>query len=710
MDNASPFVYISKRKVNIVKKHKKKEWDKKVEHFDSGDEMQAEEMNVFGAENEEEALQNMNPLQRGPKHVQEIDSNVCAIKLYEVGGGLDDLATGDSYTCQNCNVYLNKYSKLEAQGDLQSHYIWECEFCHYGNKLIIEEEEKPKNDMQTYILERAEETKEEVGEAPESPESPDTAPITVIFCIDVSGSMDDTQPMKEHFKYMTSKGRATRLELVKLAIDRQLEEMVKEHPHWKVGFVLFEDRVHVYGDCTQKHTILSDTGLLNDYGRLLESSMGLFKSQLSLPVKESKSHLLDGLREIQTMGCTALGPGLLCSTALAGKGGPGSKVIICTDGLANTGLGSLGWGNSAGVSPETLEFYTHVGEYAQGKGVSISIISLVASECRLDMLSPIANLTGGSIARVDPSNLSGDFQDLLAETIIATNALMRVQIHKAMQFRNEPEGNLLKEGSNLVLTRTIGNITNESETTFEYCLKPPEELAAMEDLDLDNLISLPFQTQLTYKTLKGIKCVKVISMEKKVTGEKEEAKSHVQKEIIMMNAIHTSANYAMGGNYVAAQANVAHWGNYLPECKTAYRDHTTPLTTALHAQKAAFQPPPLQAMSQPLRSAPQSRPFQSIPPPQYIQNVLNAPPPPPNFGPPSLPKMQMIPQIGGGMAIAPGLGMTAVPEDEFEGLVPDEEYNQQPLPILPPPPPVQQLDMLTTAVNKSRKVTRKLKQ
>lgn len=40
-------------------------------------------------------------------------------------------------------------------------------------------------------------------------------------------------------------------------------------------------------------------------------------------------------------GATALGPALLCSIALASQGNPGSKVIICTDGLANIGLGNL---------------------------------------------------------------------------------------------------------------------------------------------------------------------------------------------------------------------------------------------------------------------------------------------------------------------------------------------------------------------------------
>jgi Mg-chelatase subunit ChlD len=44
---------------------------------------------------------------------------------------------------------------------------------------------------------------------------------------------------------------------------------------------------------------------------------------------------------LQEKGQTALGPALLASVLLANAGKQGSTVIICTDGLANKGLGSL---------------------------------------------------------------------------------------------------------------------------------------------------------------------------------------------------------------------------------------------------------------------------------------------------------------------------------------------------------------------------------
>lgn len=44
---------------------------------------------------------------------------------------------------------------------------------------------------------------------------------------------------------------------------------------------------------------------------------------------------------LEETGPTALGPALLVSIALASEGPPGSSVILCTDGLANVGLGAF---------------------------------------------------------------------------------------------------------------------------------------------------------------------------------------------------------------------------------------------------------------------------------------------------------------------------------------------------------------------------------
>jgi len=44
---------------------------------------------------------------------------------------------------------------------------------------------------------------------------------------------------------------------------------------------------------------------------------------------------------MEETGPTALGPAVATSIAMASKGAPGSQVVICTDGLANIGLGAF---------------------------------------------------------------------------------------------------------------------------------------------------------------------------------------------------------------------------------------------------------------------------------------------------------------------------------------------------------------------------------
>ena len=69
---------------------------------------------------------------------------------------------------------------------------WVCEFCGQTNIVEIEPEEVPETDGVNYILESAVQAKEEaLGGKKGGPED-----ISVVFCIDVSGSMCIAKPLK----------------------------------------------------------------------------------------------------------------------------------------------------------------------------------------------------------------------------------------------------------------------------------------------------------------------------------------------------------------------------------------------------------------------------------------------------------------------------------------------------------------------------------
>jgi len=67
------------------------------------------------------------------------------------------------------------------------------------------------------------------------------------------------------------------------------------------------------------------------------------------------------LDAIEETGPTALGPGILTSVSLAAQGSPGSSVVICTDGLANIGLGAFDECVTEADTTAAEQFYERVG-------------------------------------------------------------------------------------------------------------------------------------------------------------------------------------------------------------------------------------------------------------------------------------------------------------------------------------------------------------
>jgi hypothetical protein len=213
------------------------------------------------------------------------------------------------------------------------------------------------------------------------------------------------------------------------------------------------------------------------------------------------------LYQLEETGPTALGPGLLAAVALAAESGQGSQVVICTDGLANIGVGSLEdkKDNKDGVC-EVEEFYKNVAVYAKSKGVTVSIITIKGGdESDLETLSHVYTETGGNVNVVEPEEILKNFSNIFESPVIATNVTVKVKLHAGMEFRNETAINLSE--NNTLLTRPLGNVNEDSEITFEYRMKDAKVLANMPEIDLLTIKEIPFQTQIEYTKLNGMKCI-----------------------------------------------------------------------------------------------------------------------------------------------------------------------------------------------------------
>eukprot|EP00826_Nyctotherus_ovalis_P031174 TRINITY_DN2488_c0_g2_i3.p1 TRINITY_DN2488_c0_g2~~TRINITY_DN2488_c0_g2_i3.p1 ORF type:complete len:562 (+),score=186.15 TRINITY_DN2488_c0_g2_i3:80-1765(+) len=509
------------------------------------------------------------------------------------------VATGDAVICSRCKGIFNFYSTL-TKDSADDKQVWQCEFCGNPNEVQLEEEELPKVDQLTYVLQSA----QQVMEKKEGGED-----ITLMFCIDVSGSMCVTQPIEGRMalKYDKLKKLQTlkkfgngsqqytqgeranqtyvsRMQCVQTAIESQLKGLSSGAPKRKVGIVTFSNDVALIGDGTLPPKVYAGDKLTNFEG-LLEASQKDADAYMTKPIEATQADLIKGLERIEESGQTALGPGLVVALGAALKGIPGSRVIICTDGLANVGIGSIENLENEKTAKETEEFYKKVGELARAKGVSISIVSIVSEECNLEMLSPLADLTGGDIIKVNPMNLSSDFASILSESIVATNVELRMKLHKGLTFRNENPAQISEDGS--LLVKPIGNATEGQEVTVEYCAKSEEELKKMSDVDFTKVKELSFQVQISYDSLAGAKCVRLITKKLGITFEKEHAKKSANYEVISINAIQKSAKLAQKGDYRAAQANAVHWQKMIKgsEHYDNFLTNVKPLYNALEKQQ-----------------------------------------------------------------------------------------------------------------------------
>ena len=110
--------------------------------------------------------------------------------------------------------------------------------------------------------------------------------------------------------------------------------------------------------------------------------------------------------------------------------------------------------------------------------------------------------------------------------------------------------------------RDIGNVTNQTEVTFEFGVRsktgsyaflravrdefsPRLELKEKYQLDLDQLKQLPFQVQVTYTAADGSKALRVLTQLKEATENRTVAEINAYRGVIAQNHIQSTANDMM---------------------------------------------------------------------------------------------------------------------------------------------------------------------
>ena len=304
--------------------------------------------------------------------------------------------------------------------------------------------------------------------------------------------------------------------------------------------VTFNNEITGIGDGFDKNKQFANNLDFNTY---LVSGKLAFETNMKHSLNESFPNILKCLDKIEENGSTALGPALLLSAGMAGQASNGASIILCTDGLANRGLGAL-WGDND--SEKAREFYRRVADFANEHGIMINITTIKGDECKIDVLGDLTDRTDGRITRVDPNDLEQNFQNIIKEEILANKVEIKLYLHKALILRKMYDDEFKFIDGNYY-KKIMGNITLKSELIFEYDLKPDNDESKLNYYSQE-MKGFPIQTQISFQTKHG-SFLKVFTIFQQISNEKEEVEKKAYIPIIQKTATIKTCSFAMKSRY-----------------------------------------------------------------------------------------------------------------------------------------------------------------
>ena len=461
--------------------------------------------------------------------------------------------------CINCEAIINKYSSIKIIGIEK--YEWKCEFCGYKNIYIG-------NDIFKYnkYLKFEYTLNEKYIKSNKNNINNDFS-NKIIYCFDTSSSMSSKKYLVSYelsnkiLKNQKNKNNrrnslpneVSRLECLLSSIEQNIKTTLNNSPNTKIGLITFDSFVNIYGDCSQKSFKITKDDDLNSLINLENLSYSN-SNLLSHEIKDSYQNILNQLNNIKTSGSTALGPGIYSAIHLIGNQ-TGGTIFLCTDGIANNGIGSL----VKNVSEEEKKnIYKQIGKIACEFGITINLITFDDEESNIKILLEMVRLTGGEIVRVNVNNILNDFNLLLNNNSIGFNVEISLNVNKILTFKNEEEENLKCDKSTLV--KKIGNVKKDSEYYFEYKFKKANVIANMNEINIEKMKEIVFQAKIEYTNLNGKRIVKIINEKTKISCNINKIIEDSNMSIIMSNVLQQSFNKSLDDNF--DNESIKNWNNF----------------------------------------------------------------------------------------------------------------------------------------------------
>lgn len=267
---------------------------------------------------------------------------------------------------------------------------------------------------------------------------------------------------------------------------------------------------------------------------------------------------------------------------------------------------------------ETQPFYLDVAARARDVGVSVNVLTLAGEECSMENLGTTADVTGGSVEVVEPSEMRSRVAALLRCQTLATAVEAQLVLPVGFHVRGQQAEGQATDAARRTLRLTCGSVTEETEMSIRFgCDKalldklappkasmPPKEdlpaaklaATAMEDVvsadwevveetfanstptnetatgerasapasapatasetipSSSHPIEVPVQMQLWYTLPNKERRLSVVSRTLCLTTDRNQAEAAVDAEVASLAAVHHAAGLAQAGEYVTARA------------------------------------------------------------------------------------------------------------------------------------------------------------
>ncbi|KAH7101369.1 ras-domain-containing protein [Auriculariales sp. MPI-PUGE-AT-0066] len=291
-----------------------------------------------------------------------------------------------------------------------------------------------------------------------------------VFCIDVSGSMGVTHEVKQlqglWNQLKQERGLASqsnqpshisRLQCMQDAMMVHLERLNKHFPNRRVAILAFENNVDCYFGGVFRHELVH-------HHEVTSLEAGIERgSHITTPgwqvVKSSYQDLTSRTKGLSPSGGTALGTALALAIGLVKKHreeftSP-CEIFLCTDGASNTGIGSTASSISSALSAQHgRSFYTHAGEIASSHGAKVNVIGIAGEGVALDVLSAVAQSSGGLLNVVDVNELRRELRTATQKRVVAQDIGLQLHLPRGFKFKQDPRAGaaLVNDGRTIKLS------------------------------------------------------------------------------------------------------------------------------------------------------------------------------------------------------------------------------------------------------------------